>query len=144
MWGGMANPSGRVQEWTQRYLIAELAGLAAALVAAILAASWSPDRLAVVAYAGSLTDKALSTEVPAGRCRRCSAWAVRLAANAPPADPAHPAGLDSVLVYCRGVSRCERHISGSSGVCGASAPSLRVRRGRRIRGVPFLGDLAPA
>jgi hypothetical protein len=54
MWGGMANLSGRVQEWIRRYLIAELAGLAVALVAATLAASWSPDRLAVVAYAGSL------------------------------------------------------------------------------------------
>ena len=48
------NLSGRVEEWIRRYLIAELAGLAVALVAAILAASWSPDRLAVVAYAGSL------------------------------------------------------------------------------------------
>lgn len=54
MRGDMANLSRRVQKWIRRYLIAELAGLAVALVAAILAASWSPDRLAVVAYAGSL------------------------------------------------------------------------------------------
>ncbi len=54
MWGGMVNLSGRVQEWIRRYLIAELTGLAVALIAALLAASWSPDRLVVVAYAGSL------------------------------------------------------------------------------------------
>jgi ornithine decarboxylase len=49
----MANRPGRVREWIGRYLIAEIVGLTGALLAALAAVSWAPDRLAVAAYASS-------------------------------------------------------------------------------------------
>ncbi|GAA3705906.1 hypothetical protein GCM10022204_24390 [Microlunatus aurantiacus] len=50
----MAQRSGRVREWIGRYLVAELAGLTTALLAALAATAWAPDRLAVAAYASAL------------------------------------------------------------------------------------------
>lgn len=50
----MTGRAGRVREWIGRYLVAEILGLAGALLAALAAVSWAPDRLAVAAYASSL------------------------------------------------------------------------------------------
>lgn len=50
----MAEQRRRVREWIDRYLIAEVCGLTAALGAALAAAAIVPDRMAVVAYASSL------------------------------------------------------------------------------------------
>lgn len=50
----MAQRSGRVREWIGRYLVAELTGLTAALLAALAVTSWDPGQLAVAAYASAL------------------------------------------------------------------------------------------
>lgn len=50
----MSIGASRVREWVGRYLVAELCGLTAALLAALASTTWLPERLAVTAYASSL------------------------------------------------------------------------------------------
>lgn len=50
----MADRPRRVRDWVRRYLIAELAGIAGAFAAAVIAAPWSEDRLALIVYAASI------------------------------------------------------------------------------------------
>lgn len=50
----MTERRGRVREWIGRYLVAELCGLSAALLAAMAATAAAPDQLVVAAYASAL------------------------------------------------------------------------------------------
>ena len=50
----MAGWSGRVRRWVRRYLLAELTGLATAIVVAVVVAFWSQGHVVAVAFAASL------------------------------------------------------------------------------------------